>query len=59
MEERENPVVIVATWDNTMITIALPNPTVPTTHPRRRYKITPIIVKIVGVKTPSNVPKVF
>jgi len=31
-------------------------PTLPTTHPKRRYIITPRIVSIEGVKTP---PKVF
>jgi hypothetical protein len=57
MEESASPVVTVATCDNKIITMAAPNPTVPTTQPRRRYIITPTIVKIVGVKTPSNVPR--
>jgi hypothetical protein len=57
MEESASPVVTVATCANKMITMAAPNPTVPTTQPRRRYIITPTIVKIVGAKTPSNVPR--
>jgi hypothetical protein len=32
-------------------------PTLPTTHPKRRYIITPKMVKIEGVKTPLKVPK--
>jgi hypothetical protein len=31
------------------------NPTLPTTHPNRRYMITPKMVRIEGVKTPPNV----
>ena len=31
-------------------------PTLPTTHPKRRYIITPTMVRMEGVKTP---PKVF
>jgi len=32
-------------------------PTLPTTQPKRRYIITPKIVRIDGVYTPPNVPK--
>src|SRR5699024_1756045 len=32
------------------------SPTLPTTHPNRRYMITPISVSTEGVKTPPNVP---
>jgi len=31
------------------------NPTLPTTHPNRRYIITPKIVSMEGVKTPPKV----
>lgn len=34
-------------------------PTFPTTQPNRKYIITPRIVRILGVKTPKNVPKRF
>ena len=39
-----------------IIMIAPSKPTLPITQPNLRYKITPIIVRIVGVKTPSKVP---
>src|SRR5699024_11199382 len=32
------------------------NPTLPTTHPNRKYMITPISVSTEGVKTPPKVP---
>jgi hypothetical protein len=36
---------------------SVPNsPTLPSTHPNRRYMITPRIVRIEGVNTPPNVP---
>jgi hypothetical protein len=31
-------------------------PTFPITHPKRRYMITPRIVRILGVNTPLKVP---
>ena len=40
----------------TIITIAPNNPALPTTHPRRRYIITPRMVSTSGVKTPAKVP---
>ena len=39
----------------TIISVPI-SPTLPTTHPKRRYIITPTTVRIDGVKTP---PKVF
>jgi len=33
------------------------NPALPTTHPNRRYMMTPRIVRIDGVNTPPNVPR--
>lgn len=32
------------------------NPTLPSTQPKRRYMITPRIVRMLGVNTPLNVP---
>jgi hypothetical protein len=34
-------------------------PDTPETHPKRRYIITPRIVKIDGVNTPENAPNFF
>jgi hypothetical protein len=34
-------------------------PTFPTTHPKRRYMITPRIVRIEGVNTPPKVPSLL
>ena len=34
-------------------------PEFPTTHPNRRYMITPRIVRIEGINTPPNVPNFF
>jgi hypothetical protein len=31
-------------------------PTLPSTQPRRRYMMTPRMVRMLGVKTPLNVP---
>ena len=36
-----------------------PRPTLPTTNPKRKYIITPKILKRHGMKTPSNVEKRF
>ena len=33
------------------------NPTFPTIHPKRRYMTTPMMVRMLGVKTPWKVPK--
>ena len=33
------------------------NPELPTTYPNRRKRIMPSIVRILGVKTPANVPR--
>ena len=34
-------------------------PEFPITHPKRRYMITPRIVRIEGINTPPNVPNFF
>ena len=56
MEDIESPVAIVIVFESRIINIAPNKPALPTTHPRRKYIITPSIVKTSGVKTP---PKVF
>ena len=38
----------------TMINVPI-SPTLPTTHPKRKYMITPSTVRMEGVKTPPNV----
>ena len=35
------------------------NPTFPSIHPKRRYITTPMMVRMLGVKTPWNVPKPY
>ena len=57
IEAIESPVDTVTTLAKRIINRAPPKPAFPTTHPRRKYIIAPRIVNIVGVKTPSNVPK--
>jgi hypothetical protein len=39
-----------------IISQAPKRPALPTTHPRRKYIITPNMVRKVGVKTPPKVP---
>ena len=57
MEDMERAVARVITKERVIISQAPNNPAFPTTHPRRRYIITPRMVKIEGVNTPPNVPK--
>ena len=38
----------------TMISVPI-SPTLPTTHPKRKYMITPSMVRMEGVNTPPNV----
>jgi hypothetical protein len=54
MERAVRNVMLVASV--TMISAPI-SPTLPTTHPNRRYMMTPRIVSTDGVKTPPNVPK--
>ena len=52
----ERPVHIVIDFANKIMITAPIKPALPTTHPKRRYIITPRMVKTSGVKTPANVP---
>ncbi|MNC99042.1 hypothetical protein D3C83_171940 [compost metagenome] len=42
-----------------MMRMVAPRPTCPSTHPMRRYMTTPRIVRMLGVKTPLNVPNPY
>jgi hypothetical protein len=57
MDDIERPVHSVTDLASTIINTAPRKPAFPTTHPRRKYMITPRIVSTSGVKTPPNVPK--
>jgi hypothetical protein len=59
MVEILSAVANVITTASKSIPIAPTIPAFPTTHGCRIYIITPRIVKVVGVKTPANVPNVF
>ena len=54
--EIDRPVRKVIALDMVTMTIAAKIPTWPTTHPMRRYMMTPQIVRMLGMKTPLNVP---
>ncbi|MEJ2503387.1 MAG: hypothetical protein P8177_08760 [Gemmatimonadota bacterium] len=54
-----SPVRKVIDVASVTITSAPSSPTLPTTHPKRRYMITPRMVRIDGVNTPPNVPSPF
>jgi hypothetical protein len=56
MEDRDRPLVVVMMKDVRMMSQAPRRPAFPTTHPSRRYMITPRMVRRVGVKTPAKVP---
>jgi hypothetical protein len=56
MEAMDKPVKKVMLVERvTMIKVPI-RPTFPTTQPKRRYMITPKMVRIEGVKTPPKVP---
>jgi hypothetical protein len=56
MEAMDNAVRNVILVDMVTIISVPIRPTLPTTHPNRRYIITPRIVRIEGVNTPPKVP---
>ena len=56
MDAMESDVRKVMSVPRVTITSVPISPTLPTTHPKRKYMITPKTVRIEGVKTP---PKVF
>jgi len=56
MDAMERAVVVVMEYATTIISQAPGSPTLPTTHPSRRYMITPMIVRSVGIYTPVSIP---
>ena len=59
MDESDKAVVKVIITASEMISIDPIIPELPTTHGCLMYIITPNMVKVVGVKTPANVPNVL
>ena len=59
IDDKLSAVASVIATDNKIIAKAPKTPAFPTTHGCRIYMITPKMVKVVGVNTPANVPKVF
>ena len=55
-DDTESAVASVMRFAMTTMASAPTRPTLPTTHPARRYRMTPRMVRIDGVKTPMNVP---
>ena len=53
----DNPVRNVIALESVTITSVDTRPTDPSTQPKRRYMTTPMIVSMLGVNTPWNVPK--
>ena len=59
IDDRLKAVVKVMVTESMTIMIAPITPALPTTHGSRMNMITLRMVKVVGVNTPENVPKVF
>ena len=55
-EEMERPVRKVIELAAVTMISEVVSPTFPSIHPKRRYMTTPMIVRMLGVKTPANVP---
>ena len=55
-EEMESPVRNVMELAAVTMMSEVVRPTLPSIHPKRRYMTTPMIVSMLGVKTPANVP---
>ena len=55
--DMDRPVRKVIALERVTIVRVLARPTEPSTHPKRRYMTTPMIVSMLGVNTPLNVPK--
>ena len=55
--EMESPVRNVIELATVTMIREVVNPTFPTIHPKRRYMTTPMMVRMLGVKTPWKVPK--
>ncbi len=58
MEEILKAVVSEIITESSRINTASTTPALPTTQGNRKYMITPNMVRVVGVKTPANVPNV-
>jgi len=58
MADKERVVKIEMPLARHRIISARPNPAEPTTNPRRKKKMIPSIVRMLGVKTPAKVPRV-
>jgi hypothetical protein len=56
IDAMERAVVVVIKKARIIISQAPASPTLPTTHPSRRYMITPMIVSNVGTYTPVSIP---
>jgi hypothetical protein len=57
IEESDSPVAAVMPKASRMMMMAPSNPAFPTIQGRRRYMITPRMVRRFGVNTPPKVPK--
>ena len=55
--ETDRPVKKVMSEQSVTMISVLGSPTDPSTQPKRRYMTTPMIVRMEGVNTPANVPK--
>ena len=55
--EMESPVRKVIRLPSVTISSDVESPTWPSIQPKRRYITTPMIVRMLGVNTPWNVPK--
>ena len=55
--EIDSPVRKVIVLESVTMTSVDASPTEPSTQPKRRYITTPMIVRMLGVNTPANVPK--
>ena len=55
--EMERPVRKVIALPMVTMASDVKRPTFPSIHPKRRYMTTPMIVSMLGVKTPWKVPK--
>ena len=55
--EIERPVTKVIDEQSVTRKSVPPRPRLPSTQPKRRYITTPMIVRMLGVNTPWNVPK--
>jgi hypothetical protein len=57
IEDKERPVKNEIRLDTTIMINAPANPACPTTHPVRKKRIIPRMVRMFGVNTPAKLPK--